>query len=195
MTISRCSGVGDNPLSLAYHDSEWGYPQHDDRVLFEHIVLVTFQGGLSWQLMLQKREGFRTAFSGFDPVAVAHYDEADVERLLNDSSIIRNQAKIRGVINNARCVLKVQDEFGSFDRYVWQFTGGGTFSQLAPGTSDARPNRSRESEAMANDLRRRDFQFVGPITCYSFMQSIGMLDGHERGCFRSKHRDVLEGSS
>jgi DNA-3-methyladenine glycosylase I len=172
---------------IAYHDREWGVPLHDDRRLFEFIVLDGAQAGLSWRTVLRKRENYRRAFHGFDPVVVARYAEKDARRLLGDGGIIRNQSKIRSAITNAKMLRKIQKEFGSFDSYIWQFVGGKPvqhrFRRLAQ-----IPATSRESDAMSRDLKKRGFKFVGSTICYAFMQAAGMVNDHLVDCFR--YREV-----
>ena len=167
----------------AYHDTEWGVPLHDDRKLYEFLVLDAAQAGLSWQTVLLKRENYRRAFDNFDPAKVARYGDRDVVRLLADAGIIRNRLKVQSAIVNARCLLAVQAEFGSFDRYIWQFTGGQTrvnqFRELS-----ALPAHTAESAAMSQDLRGRGFKFVGPTICYAFMQAAGLVNDHLVSCFR-----------
>jgi DNA-3-methyladenine glycosylase I len=184
--IVRCAWASDE-LSIPYHDLEWGVPQHDDRVLFEFLILEGAQAGLSWDTVLQKRENYRTAFDGFDPKKIAGYDRRKVQRLLRDKGIIRNRLKIASAINNAKAFLAVQKEFGSFDRYIWQFVGG-----------KPRLNRWRmgqkllastsESDAMSKDLKKRGFNFVGSTICYAFMQAMGMVNDHAMECFRYRRR-------
>jgi DNA-3-methyladenine glycosylase I len=168
-------------LSIAYHDKEWGVPMHDDRKLFEFLVLEGAQAGLSWEIILNKREGYRAAFSGFDPVKVAKYGERERERLLQDARIVRNRLKIAAAIQNARSFLKVREEFGSFDRYVWQFVDG--VPRKRKRGHDV-PASTMESDAMSKDLRRRGFKFVGTTICYAFMQAVGMVNDHKYSCFR-----------
>jgi DNA-3-methyladenine glycosylase I len=167
----------------AYHDAEWGVPIHDERVLFELLCLEGAQAGLSWSTILQRRDGYRRAFEGFDIERVAAFDGADVERLLADTAIVRNRQKIAATIANARSVLAVRRECGSFDTYVWSFVGGrprrNTFRQL-----DEIPAQTQQSQAMSTDLRKRGFGFVGPTICYAFMQSAGLVDDHLVTCFR-----------
>jgi DNA-3-methyladenine glycosylase I len=182
--LPRCFWVNDNPLMIAYHDTEWGVPQHDDRKLFEYFLLDTFQAGLSWELILNKRENFRRAFDNFDPQKIARYTEADRARLLADPGIIRNRLKVAAAINNAQCVLEIQAEFGSFDHYLWRFTGGRTWRNPHGVTAETIPASSPESDAMAKDLKQRGFKFVGTTICYAFMQGIGMVDDHTVDCFR-----------
>jgi DNA-3-methyladenine glycosylase I len=172
---------------VRYHDTEWGVPLHNDRKLFEFLVLDAFQAGLSWAIVLKKREGFRKAFDNFDPRKVAKYDGRKVKVLLADTGIIRNRMKTEATIANARSFLLVQREFGSFDRYIWQFVGG------RPKKNEWRslnqiPARSAESDAMSKDLKERGFRFVGSTICYAFMQAAGMVNDHLVGCYR--HREV-----
>ena len=170
---------------VEYHDTEWGVAEHDDRRLFELLTLEGAQAGLSWTTILRKRESYRAAFSGFDPRAVAAYTERDVARLVGDPSIVRNRAKIESTVSNARAVLTVQDEVGSFDRYAWGFVDGtplvSSFEQL-----DALPATTPESVAMSKDMKRRGFRFVGPTTVYAFMQAAGLADDHLVSCFRRR---------
>ena len=180
--IVRCAWASDD-LSIPYHDLEWGVPQHDDRVLFEFLILEGAQAGLSWDTILQKRENYRTAFDGFDPKKIARYDRRKVQRLLRDKGIIRNRLKIASAINNALAFLAVQKEFGSFDRYIWQFVGG------KPRVNRWRmgqklPASTSESDAMSKDLKKRGFNFVGSTICYAFMQAMGMVNDHAVECFR-----------
>jgi DNA-3-methyladenine glycosylase I len=168
---------------LAYHDTEWGVPSHDDRHLFELLTLEGAQAGLSWATILRKREGYRRAFAGFDPEAVARFGARDVERLLGDAGIVRNRLKIESTVNNAARVLEVQEAEGSLDAYLWGFVGGtprvGRWATLAE-----LPGETAESRALSRDLKRRGFRFVGPTVCYAFMQSVGLLNDHTLGCFR-----------
>lgn len=181
----RCSWVaqlGDD-LCVPYHDDEWGVPLHDDKKLFEAVILDGFQAGLSWTLMLRKRENFRRAFDGFDAGKIAQYTEARVAELLDDASIIRNQLKIRSAITNAKAYLEVQKEFGSFDKYIWQFVTHKPIVNTWQ-TADQIPTRSAESDAMSKDMKSRGFKFVGTTICYAFMQAVGMINDHEVGCYR-----------
>ena len=180
---ARCFGVSDDLLMVRYHDQEWGVPVHDDRLLFEFLVLEGAQAGLSWQTVLRKRENYRWAFHGFDVGKVAAYGERDKQRLLADAGIIRNRLKILAAIRNARCFLEVQEEFGSFDRYIWQFTCYRTLRRPGMLTMDNRLCKSPESEAMSKDLKGRGFQFVGPTICYSHMQAVGIVNDHLSECF------------
>jgi DNA-3-methyladenine glycosylase I len=168
-------------LSIAYHDREWGVPQHDDRVLFEFLILEGAQAGLSWETILKKRENYREAFASFNPALVARYDRRKVEELLTDAGIIRNRLKIMAAIANARAFLRVQEEFGSFDAYIWRFVNGQPIKNRR--RSGNPPAHSRESDAMSKDLKRRQFKFVGTTICYAFMQAVGMINDHEKGCF------------
>lgn len=181
MENGRCTWPGDDALMIRYHDEEWGMPQHDDRKLFEFMVLDAFQAGLSWRTVLYKRAAFREAFAGFDVNKVAEFDEAKELLLAAEPGIIRNRAKIRGSIGNARRFREVQQEFGSFDQYIWQFTGGKTLDGQRRHSSEI-PAASPESEAMSGDLRRRGFKFVGSTICYAFMQATGMVNDHLISC-------------
>ena len=170
---------------MKYHDEEWGVPVHDDRVWYEFIVLDGAQAGLSWSTILKKRENYRKAFAGFDPVKVAKFDKRKVERLLKDPGIIRNRLKVESAIKNARAFLEVQKEFGSFDAYIWRFVGGKT-KQNRWRTLKQIPAETAESKAMSKDLKSRGFSFVGPTICYAFMQAAGMVNDHLITCFRHK---------
>jgi DNA-3-methyladenine glycosylase I len=183
--IERCPWPGDDPLMIAYHDREWGVPQHDDGKLFEFLVLEGMQAGLSWSIVLRKRENFRRAFSGFDPLKVAAYKPKDVDRLLSDSGIIRNRLKIEAAIANARCFLQVQKEFKSFDRYIWQFVQGNPIRHRFRALSEI-PATSPVSDAISKDMKRRGFKFVGPTVIYAHMQATGMVNDHLTSCFRYK---------
>jgi DNA-3-methyladenine glycosylase I len=166
-----------------YHDREWGVPIHDDRQLFELLVLEGAQAGLSWSTILNKREGYREAFRGCDPEAVARFDAADIERLLSSAPIVRNRAKIQATVDNARSLLALTAEMGSFDRYLWSFVGGKPLQNAWPAL-EALPAQTDESRAMSADLRRRGFKFVGPTICYAFMQSAGLVNDHIVSCYR-----------
>jgi len=172
-----------NPLYIEYHDKEWGVPAHDDTTFFEFLVLEGFQAGLSWELILRRRDNLRTAFGGFDPESVARYTEEDVERLLGDPGMIRNRRKIEAAINNARRFLEVREEFGSFDRYVWGFVDGEPIKNHFRSFEEM-PSKTELSERMSKDLKKRGFKFVGPTICYSFMQAVGMVNDHLVHCFR-----------
>ncbi len=163
--LVRCPWVGEDPLMIRYHDEEWGVPLHDDRKLFEFLILEGAQAGLSWSTILKKRDAYREAFDQFDAQKIALYGEPEFERLMTNAGVVRNRAKIRAAIANAAAFLSVQREFGSFDRYIWQF--------------------SADAGAMSKDLSRRGFKFVGPTICYALMQAAGMVNGHVASCFRS----------
>lgn len=180
---TRCAWVGDDPLYVAYHDMVWGVPVHDDQVLFEFLVLEGAQAGLSWLTILRKREHYRRAFAGFDPEKVAAFRAADVRRLLADPGIVRNRLKVQSAIQNAKAFLAVQEECGSFDRFMWQFVGGRP-KQNAWTRVKQIPPRTPESDAMSKELRRRGFTFVGSTICYAHMQAVGMVNDHTADCFR-----------
>jgi DNA-3-methyladenine glycosylase I len=179
---SRCSWPK-SPLDIAYHDAEWGVPVHDDRVLFELLTLEGAQAGLSWSTILKKRESYRDAFEGFDAERVARFTAKRVERLLANPGIVRHRGKIESTISNAKSFLAVQREFGSFDRYVWQFVGGSPRMNEWRTLRDI-PPRTPESDALSKDLKKRDFRFVGSTICYAFMQAVGMVNDHTTDCFR-----------
>jgi DNA-3-methyladenine glycosylase I len=183
-TPRRCWNTT-NPLYVKYHDEEWGVPVHDDRKLFEFLVLDSFQAGLTWLLILQRRDNFRAAFEDFNPEKIAKYTVADVERLMATPGIIRNQLKIKAAVNNADKFLRVQKEFGSFDTYIWRFVGGKTIHNAFDSLADL-PAETEESRAMSQDLKKRGFKFAGPTICYAFMQAAGLVNDHLRFCFRYK---------
>jgi DNA-3-methyladenine glycosylase I len=183
MSDQRCSWVGTDPLMVAYHDTEWGVPVHDDRKLFEFMVLDAMQAGLNWRIVLQKRQGFHKAFSGFDLRKVAKYGDADLDRLLATEGIIRNRLKLAASITNARAAVQVQKEFGSLDSYLWQFVDGRPKVNAWKRATQI-PAETREADAMSSDLKRRGFKFVGPTICYAFMQAAGLVNDHLTGCFR-----------
>jgi DNA-3-methyladenine glycosylase I len=185
----RCPWCGDGPLYVAYHDREWGVPVRDDRTLFEFLILEGAQAGLSWLTVLKKREGYRLLFDGFDPEKVSRYDASKIESLLEDERIIRNRLKINAAVKNARAFLKVKEEFGGFDAYIWGFTGGRPVMNRRR-TVEEIPASTRESDAMSADLKKRGFAFVGTTICYAFMQSVGMVNDHVIDCFR--HKAILE---
>lgn len=178
----RCAWAN-NELSIRYHDAEWGVPQHDDRVLFEFLILEGAQAGLSWNTILNKRDNYRRAFDGFDPKKVARNDQRRVAKLLADPGIVRNRLKIAAAVGNAKAFLKVQQEFGSFDAYIWQFVGGAPKVNRRKSLREV-PARTPESDAMSKDLLRRGFKFVGSTICYAFMQAVGMVNDHTVDCFR-----------
>ncbi len=179
----RCAWAT-NELSIRYHDDEWGVPVHDDRTLFEFLILEGAQAGLSWNTILQKRDHYRKVFDKFEPRRVARYDRRKVQQLLRDPGIIRNKLKIASSIANAKSFLNVQEEFGSFDRYIWQFVGGRPLVN-SPKSMKQVPARTAESDAMSKDLKRRGFNFVGSTICYAFMQAVGLVNDHVADCFRS----------
>ncbi|MGA7105318.1 MAG: DNA-3-methyladenine glycosylase I [Candidatus Deferrimicrobiaceae bacterium] len=181
--MMRCGWDGNDPLMISYHDEEWGVPVRDDRKLFEFLVLEGAQAGLSWRTVLRKREGYRRAFHGFDPEGVARYGDTDVARLLSDPGIIRNRAKVESAISNARLVVDVQAEFGSFGTYLWGFVGNRPIVNRFRTMSEL-PARSRESDVISRDMVRRGFRFVGPTICYAFLQAVGMVNDHLVTCFR-----------
>ena len=184
----RCGWPGKEEkdrLMIEYHDNEWGTPIHDDKRLFEYLLLDTFQAGLSWRTILNKRENFRKAFDNFDPVKIAKYTEKDVKRLMNDAGIIRNKLKILGAIVNAKKFLEMQKEFGSFDRYIWQFTNHKTIKNKFKELRELLA-KTKESDAMSSDMKKRGFKFVGSIICYAFMQGVGIVNDHVTTCFRHK---------
>lgn len=182
----RCSWTGNNnSLMIEYHDKEWGVPVHDDRRLFEFLILEGAQAGLTWQTVLNKRENYRRAFEGFHADKIACYGKEDVNRLLTDAGIIRNRLKISSTIQNARAFLKIQNEFGTFDVYIWQFVGGKPINHKIKTIKDI-PTNTKESDVMSKDLIKRGFKFVGSTICYAFMQAVGMVNDHEIKCFRYK---------
>jgi DNA-3-methyladenine glycosylase I len=170
---------------IEYHDKEWGVPVHDDRRLFEFLILEGAQAGLTWQTVLNKRENYRRAFEGFHADKIACYGKEDVNRLLTDAGIIRNRLKISSTIQNARAFLKIQNEFGTFDVYIWQFVGGKPINHKIKTIKDI-PTNTKESDLMSKDLIKRGFKFVGSTICYAFMQAVGMVNDHEIKCFRYK---------
>ena len=181
----RCEWAGADPAMRAYHDKEWGRPVHDDHVLFEFLTLEGAQAGLSWSTILRKREAYRRAFAGFDPAAVARYGKRKVRELMDDAGIVRNRLKIESAVSNAKALLRVQEEVGSFDRYVWGFVGGKPLRRERRSLRDL-PATTPESDAMSKDLRKRGFRFVGSTICYAFMQACGLVDDHVVGCFRRR---------
>ncbi len=184
----RCWWAGEDTLYCTYHDKEWGVPVHDDRKMFEMLILEGFQAGLSWITILKKRENFRKAFKNFDARKMAKFGKADVERLMKDAGIIRNLKKIEAAITNAKCFLEVQEEFGTFDRYIWRFTGNGTIRHPKGPTRETMRATSPESDALSEDLKLRGFKFVGSTVCYAHMQATGMVDDHVVECFKYRKR-------
>jgi DNA-3-methyladenine glycosylase I len=187
MTI-RCEWTGDDPLMIAYHDLEWGIPKHDDRRLFEDLILDGAQAGLSWRTILLRRDNYRLAFDNFDPVKVAAYDKAKIEELLQNAGIIRNRQKINSAVKNAKAFLKIQEEFGSFDAYIWGFVDGKSIDNGRRTMSEL-PAKTELSETVSKDLKKRGFNFVGPTIIYAFMQAVGMVNDHTVDCFR--HQEVV----
>jgi DNA-3-methyladenine glycosylase I len=181
--ITRCEWAGESPLYMDYHDNEWGVPVHDDRMLFEFLILEGAQAGLSWITVLKKRENYREAFDNFDAAKIARYGDEKVAELLGNEGIIRNRLKIASAIGNAKAFLEVQREYGSFDSYIWSFTGGETIRNSWREMGEI-PAETKESAAMSKDLKKRGFNFVGPTICYAFMQATGMVNDHVTECFR-----------
>ena len=181
--VKRCAWAGNDPQMRKYHDKEWGTPIHDDRVLFEFLILEGAQAGLSWNTILKKRENFRVAFDYFDFNKISKYNEQNVEQLMNNEGIIRNRRKIEATIANAKALLKVKKEFGSFDKYIWQFVNYKTLDNKFKELSEL-PSKTEQSEQMSKDLKKRGFIFVGPTICYAFMQAVGMVNDHVIDCFR-----------
>ena len=184
---TRCAWA-QTPLSIAYHDAEWGRPVHDDRVLFEFLILEGAQAGLSWETILKKRDGYRRAFAGFDPAKVARFTDFRLSRLMNDAGIVRNRLKINSAVTNARAFLMIQREFGSFDTFAWPFVGGKRVAR--PRSLREIPARTDESDALSKALAKRGFKFVGSTICYAFMQAVGMVDDHTVDCFRARTRSA-----
>ncbi|MDA3897447.1 MAG: DNA-3-methyladenine glycosylase I [Desulfobacteraceae bacterium] len=180
---NRCIWCGKDPLYIAYHDEQWGVPVHDDRLLFEFLVLEGAQAGLSWLTILKKRENYRKAFHSFDCETIANYSETDVKRLLADSGIVRNRLKIESAIKNARAVIEIQEAFGSLDAYLWRYVEGTPEQNKWKSMADI-PAKTKLSEVMSKDLKKRGFNFVGPTICYAFMQAVGMVNDHTTDCFR-----------
>jgi DNA-3-methyladenine glycosylase I len=179
--LKRCAWAT-TPLGIAYHDAEWGVPVHDDRVLFEFLLLEGAQAGLSWETILRKRDAYRKAFAGFDPNKVARFSSKKISSLMRDEGIVRNRLKLESSVTNARAFLAVQQEFGSFDAYVWRFVGGKP--RLNRGNQV--PVKTAQSDALSKDLLKRGFKFVGSTICYAYMQAVGMVDDHSPGCFRKR---------
>ncbi len=186
----RCAWAGTDPLMIRYHDEEWGTPAHDDRRLFEMLILEGAQAGLSWSTILRKRDGYRRAFARFDPTRVAAFDARTIARLMKDPAIVRNRLKIEGAVKSARAFLSVREEHGSFDRFIWGFVGGTPIVNQPHGLRDV-PAQSAESEAMSKALMKRGFKFVGSTICYAFMQACGLVDDHAADCFRAKRTGAV----
>ena len=189
--LKRCPWSGGDPLYISYHDSEWGVPVHDDRKLFEFLVLEGMQAGLSWLIVLRKRENFRRAFAGFDAEKVARFGKRDIRRLMADPGIVRNELKILAAVTNAGAVLRVREEFGSLDKYFWQFVDGAPRINRRRGIKDI-PATTPQSDAMSLDLKKRGFKFVGSTICYAHMQATGMVNDHITSCFR--YGELTEGT-
>ncbi len=187
-SLKRCPWTTNDSIMIAYHDREWGVPLHNDRKLFEFLVLGGAQAGLSWSTVLRKRENFRKAFHRFDPVVIASFKDKDVQRLLRNVGIIRNRSKIKAAVTNAKMVLEIREKFGSFDAYIWQFTGGKPLQHRFERLAEI-PSTTAESDVMSKDLKKRGFKFVGSTICYAFMQAVGMVNDHMIDCFR--YREVL----
>jgi DNA-3-methyladenine glycosylase I len=191
---TRCAWCPpDNPLYVAYHDEEWGVPMHDDRVLFEMLILEGAQAGLSWLTILRRRDGYRRAFDHFDAAKVARYDPKKKATLMRDDGIIRNRLKIEATVDNARAFLAVSKEFGSFDAYIWSFVGGKP-RQSRRKKGEAPEAQTPEAEAMSRDLKTRGFRFVGPTICYAFMQAVGLVNDHSADCFRARELSQVSAS-
>lgn len=186
MTKTRCTWSGHDDLMIQYHDQEWGVAVHDDVLLFELLTLEGAQAGLSWKTVLHKRENYRKAFDHFDVKKIAGYNQKDIDRLLADAGIIRNRLKILATIQNAKAFMAVQQEFGSFNHYIWQFSQGKTIHNKVQSISDI-ASKTKLSDTISKDLKKRHFKFVGSTICYAFMQAIGMVDDHEISCFRKKN--------
>ncbi len=181
----RCSWCGDNPLYVKYHDEEWGVPVYDDRIHFEFLVLESAQAGLSWLTVLKKRENYRKAYEDFDPKIVAEFDQEKIEELMENEGIIRNRKKIEASVNNARVFMEIQREFGSFSSYIWSFVGGKQLVSFNESIEEL-PAKTPQSEALAKDMKKRGFKFLGPVILYSHMQATGLVNDHIISCFRYK---------
>lgn len=190
MNKKRCGWCKDDPLYIAYHDTEWGVPIFDDRLLFEFLILEGMQAGLSWFTILKKREAFRSAFLNFDPHKIAHFNQSKIDLLLNDSGIIRNKLKIHSAINNAKAFFEVKNEWESFSNYIWHFVEGQPIQNNWKNLSKV-PVKTFISDRMSKDLKKRGFKFVGSTICYAFMQAVGMLNDHVMDCFRHQEIKVL----
>ena len=183
--MKRCEWANANPLETKHHDEEWGVPVHDDRLLFEMLILESAQSGLSWATILQKREGYLKAFNNFDAKKIARFSDKQIASLMNDTGIVRNKLKINATIENAKQFLVIQKEYGTFDHYIWSFVNGMPINNQWKTGAEV-PSSSEESEKMSKDLKKRGFKFVGPTTCYAFMQAVGMVNDHLVSCFRYK---------
>lgn len=189
---NRCEWVGSDPLSTGYHDQEWGVPLHDDKRHFEFLILDGAQAGLSWLTILKKRENYREAFDGFEPSKIARYRENKIEKLLRNPGIVRNRLKVQSAVANANAFLKIQDEFGSFDKYIWQFVGGSPIQNNRASIKEI-PSKTNESDLMSKDLIKRGFKFVGSTICYAYMQAAGLVNDHTINCFRHEEVKRLAG--
>ena len=187
--MKRCDWANSNPLEIEHHDLEWGVPVHDDQHLFEMLILEGAQSGLSWATILQKREGYHKAFDNFDANKIARYTDKKKEKLLQDTGIVRNKLKINATIENAKCFLAIQKEFGSFDQYIWSFVNGKPINNAWKTIKEV-PANSPQSDAMSKDLKKRGFKFVGSTICYAFMQAVGMVNDHTTDCFR--YREIID---
>lgn len=187
---NRCSWAGDDVLYIAYHDNEWGSPVHNDRLLFEFLILEGAQAGLSWITILRKREAYRQAFDNFDYEKVARYTQEDVSRLLENAGIVRNRRKIESAIRNAAAFIKVREEFGSFDAYFWKFVNGVPLKNEFSSMADM-PAETRLSQNISKDLKKRGFNFVGPTICYAYMQAVGLVNDHMMDCFRYNEINIM----
>lgn len=188
---TRCGWADTNDLMMEYHDTEWGTPQHDDRILFEYILLDSFQAGLSWDIILKKRENFRKVFDNFDYRKIAKYDAKKMSSLLKDKGIVRNKLKIKAIVRNAQIFLDIQKEFGSFDKYLWAFIGNKT-KKNAWKTPKQVPATSKEGDMVSGDLYKRGFRFFGPVICYAFMQGSGLVNDHLVDCFRYQNTGTIK---
>jgi DNA-3-methyladenine glycosylase I len=186
---TRCEWCGNDPLYRTYHDDEWGVPIHDDRLLFEFLILEGAQAGLSWLTILKRREGYRNAFDNFDVERIADYTQNDVERLLADEGIIRNRLKVASTIRNAQGTLKIREEHGSLDAFLWRYVDGGPLQNAWTSMKEL-PAQTKTSVAMSRDLKKLGFNFVGPTICYAFMQAVGMVNDHTTDCYR--HREIMK---
>jgi len=187
---NRCQWCGNDPLYVSYHDDDWGVPIHDDQLLFEFLILEGAQAGLSWLTILKKRENYRKAFNAFDPKTVAEYGEDDIKRLMADPGIVRNRLKIESAVKNAKGVLSIQEEFGSFDAYLWHYVDNTPIQNAWKSLEDV-PVKTEIAEMISKDLKKRGFNFVGPTICYAFMQAVGMVNDHTTDCFRYKKVKTL----
>ena len=189
--MKRCEWANSNSLETQHHDEEWGVPVHDDRLLFEMLILESAQSGLSWATILQKRDGYLKAFDNFDAKNISKYSDSKIESLLNDPGIVRNKLKINATIENAKRFLDIQKDYGSFDKYIWSFVNGKPINNKWKSMSEV-PSSSPESERMSKDLKKKGFKFVGPTTCYAYMQAVGMVNDHTVSCFRYREVKKLQ---